>query len=71
MNVRNKVIVVTGAGGGLGRELVLGLLAKGAKVIALDKDGEGLAQTRKSAQIVNISQHGRIFAGAGSNDILR
>jgi NAD(P)-dependent dehydrogenase (short-subunit alcohol dehydrogenase family) len=71
MNVRNKVIVVTGAGGGLGRELVLGLLAKGAKVIALDKDGEGLAQTHKSAQIVNISQHGRIFAGAGSNDILR
>src|SRR5690606_24404371 len=35
MNVTNKVIVVTGAGSGIGRELVNQLLAKGAKVAAV------------------------------------
>jgi short-subunit dehydrogenase len=35
MKVLNKVIVVTGAGGGIGRELVGQLLEKGAKVAAI------------------------------------
>ena len=35
MKVFNKVIVVTGAGGGIGRELVCQLLDKGAKVAAI------------------------------------
>lgn len=35
MKVLNKVIVVTGAGGGIGRELVCQLLEKGAKVAAI------------------------------------
>ncbi|WP_342431027.1 SDR family NAD(P)-dependent oxidoreductase [Neobacillus sp. FSL H8-0543] len=35
MKVVNKVIVVTGAGGGIGRELVLQLLEKGARVAAV------------------------------------
>ena len=36
MKVANKVIVVTGAGSGIGRELVLALLKKGARVAAID-----------------------------------
>lgn len=36
MKVQNKVIVVTGGGNGIGRELVLNLLSKGAKVAAVD-----------------------------------
>ncbi len=40
MKVPNKVIVVTGAGGGIGRELVTQLLEKGASVAAvLNKSG--------------------------------
>ncbi len=42
MNVNNKVIVVTGAGGGIGGELVLNLLKRGAKVAAVDLRKESL-----------------------------
>ena len=36
MKVRNKVLLVTGAGSGIGRELVLHLLSKGARVAGVD-----------------------------------
>src|SRR5438105_2442856 len=45
MKVQNKVIVVTGGGNGMGRELVLHLLSKGAKVIAIDINEAALQKT--------------------------
>jgi NAD(P)-dependent dehydrogenase (short-subunit alcohol dehydrogenase family) len=33
LKVQNKVILVTGGGSGMGRELVLNLLSKGAKLL--------------------------------------
>lgn len=45
MKVQNKVIIVTGAGSGMGRELVLYLLAQGAKVVAIDIDESALKET--------------------------
>jgi len=39
---RDKVVVVTGAAGGLGRSLCLRLAAAGARVVALDRDPAGL-----------------------------
>jgi NADP-dependent 3-hydroxy acid dehydrogenase YdfG len=45
MKVQNKVVVVTGGGNGLGRELVLGLLAKGASVAAVDINPSALEET--------------------------
>src|SRR4051794_22784144 len=45
MKVQNKVIVVTGAGGGIGRELVLNLLSKGARVVAIDINEAALHET--------------------------
>jgi len=49
MKVKNKTIVVTGGGSGMGRELALTLLAKGAKVVALDVSKPGLEGTAKLA----------------------
>ena len=45
MKVHNKVIVLTGGGSGMGRELVLHLLSKGAKVIAIDINDATLQET--------------------------
>jgi short-subunit dehydrogenase len=45
MKLQNKVIVVTGGGNGVGRELVLSLLEKGASVAAVDVDEKGLSET--------------------------
>ncbi len=45
MRVKNKVILVTGGGSGMGRELVLNLLSKEAKVIAIDINESALQET--------------------------
>src|SRR4051794_17165308 len=45
MKLEDKVVVVTGGGGGIGRELVLHLLSKEARVVALDINEAGLKET--------------------------
>lgn len=45
MKVQNKVFVVTGGGSGIGRALVLGLLARGARVAAVDLNPAALEET--------------------------
>lgn len=49
MKVANKVFTITGAGGGLGRELTLHLTNKGAKVAMIDLSEERL---KESADLV-------------------
>jgi short-subunit dehydrogenase len=49
MKVQNKVIIVTGGGSGMGRELVLNLLLKGARVFAIDINKDGLKSTEDLA----------------------
>lgn len=46
MKIQDKVVVVTGAGGGVGRELTLCLLSRGARVVGIDIDAAALEQTR-------------------------
>jgi len=49
MNPQNKVLVVTGAGNGMGREMTLQLLSRGATVAAVDYSEERLNETREKA----------------------
>lgn len=59
MKVQGKVFVVTGSGNGIGRELTLLLLEKGAKVAALDLNENALRETSKLAgeHSKNMSTH--------------
>ncbi len=49
MKTEGKKIIVTGGGNGVGRELVLQLLKKGATVIAIDINSDALNETEKLA----------------------
>jgi short-subunit dehydrogenase len=49
MKVNQKVVVVTGAGSGMGRELTLELVRRGASVAAIDMRAETLAETKALA----------------------
>jgi NAD(P)-dependent dehydrogenase (short-subunit alcohol dehydrogenase family) len=71
MKVQNKVVVVTGGGNGIGRELILGLLLKGASVAAVDINASALEETlalagrnrdRLATYIVNITDRAAVDA---------
>lgn len=49
MQIDKKVFVVTGGGNGMGREVVLGLLQRGARVAAVDLNEDGLDETMRLA----------------------
>lgn len=49
MKVHNKVIVVTGGGSGIGQQLVINLLEKGASIAAVDINMNGLNVTKDLA----------------------
>jgi NADP-dependent 3-hydroxy acid dehydrogenase YdfG len=49
LRVEGKVIVLTGAGSGIGRELALKLLAKGAQIAGVDLNAISIAETKRLA----------------------
>ena len=57
MLVNGKTIVVTGAAGGVGRQLVFQLLEKGATVAAVDISQERLDETAKIANSKQLTTH--------------
>ena len=70
MQIENKVFVVTGGGNGMGREVVLGLLARKARVAAVDLNQAGLDETaalagagdRLTTHAVNVSDRKAVLA---------
>lgn len=58
MRITDRVFVVTGAGNGMGRQVTLGLLGRGARVAAADLDEAGLAGTVRLANAgARLSTH--------------
>jgi short-subunit dehydrogenase len=70
MKIDGKVFVVTGGGNGIGREVTLALLERGAWVAAVDLDKKGLADTvavadageRLSTHVVNVADRAAVAA---------
>jgi NAD(P)-dependent dehydrogenase (short-subunit alcohol dehydrogenase family) len=62
MQIADKVFVVTGGGNGIGREVVLQLVRRGARDAAVDLSAEGLAETERLA----AAPEGRLTAHAMS-----
>ena len=70
MELSGKVFVVTGGGNGMGREVALLLVQRGARVAAVDLSEEGLAETarlagageRLSTHVVNITDRPTVEA---------
>jgi len=71
MRVQNKVVLVTGGANGIGRELVLNLLSRNARVAAVDIDESALEETnalsgpvgeRLSTHIVDITDRDAVSA---------
>jgi len=70
MEFAGKLIVVTGGGNGMGREIALLLLERGARVAAIDLSEAGLAETarlagtgeRLSTHVLNITERAAVEA---------
>ena len=60
MRLKDKVALITGAAGGIGRMLVLAALDAGYRVALLDRDGEGL--DRVCAEVVEPNRRNCVLA---------
>ncbi len=70
-DLNGRVAVVTGAGGGIGREIALELARRGCDIAAVDINAEGLAETavlvgdlgcRASTHVADVSDAERMLA---------
>ncbi len=68
---RGKVVVVTGAAGGLGRALCLRFGAAGARIVALDRDGTALAACLAQLQQAGVSAIGESCDVTREHDCVR
>ena len=55
LGLREKVCVVTGAASGIGRGIALAFAQAGARLVALDRDGDGCARAAEEAKSAGAS----------------
>ena len=55
MELKDKVIIITGAGQGLGRQFALDCAANGMKVALADIDAEAMEKTRKAVSYTHLT----------------
>lgn len=70
MKAKNKVIVVTGAGNGIGRAVTLDLISKGAKVFGVDLSEERLQETLSLTNASSFKYHAMSVADKASVEAL-
>lgn len=58
MDLKDKVVVITGAGRGLGRGMALGFAQKGANVAVVDLNEEDIAQTVSLCEELGVKSKG-------------
>ncbi|WP_340559566.1 SDR family oxidoreductase [Streptomyces sp. GSL17-111] len=51
-----RLVLVTGAAGGIGRAVALSFAEAGARVVAVDRDGAGAARTAETARLVGAEE---------------
>jgi len=54
---KNKIVVITGAGSGIGRSTALRLDSEGADLLMIDKNKKDLEATKKMLKNKNSSAH--------------
>ncbi|MBW1848634.1 MAG: SDR family oxidoreductase [Deltaproteobacteria bacterium] len=63
MKIQNSTVVVTGAGNGIGHALARGFLEDGAKVVAVDRNGDGLVPLKEKGGItmeIDVSDQSQV-----------
>ncbi|WP_132993867.1 SDR family NAD(P)-dependent oxidoreductase [Gordonia zhaorongruii] len=67
---RDKIIVITGAGSGMGRDLAVQLARRGAKLAISDVDPDGLAETERLAVEAGAQVHAQLLNVAERETVL-
>ncbi len=58
MDLKDKVIIITGAGQGLGRQFALDCAAEGMKVALADIDADAMEITREECEAKGVEARG-------------
>lgn len=63
---QDKVVIITGAAGGIGRAAALRFASEGASIMAVDRDEAGLAET--ASVVAELGGASHTMSADGTND---